>query len=530
MNIAIKSLAFCALVGAVQSANAITVGVDSTKTWLGFMNVSNLPANGGVYQFGGTWGTGDLVAYFTGPVLTLAPNTIGDVNEYWYQNTTGLATPPNYGGPGQAGNKIMAASMYVETNDGSLSGQTVTFTGQVVSNTFTSAHSTVAFIKDFDGGYGLTQDRVITVPVTNGVFSITLNTLAGAGRHVQYGFETTGVNVWVTDVAPFGKLEVGPVPPPPFAATIETGTLLSWTASAANSYQPQLSTDGIGWTDLGAPLSGNTVSSLFETVPAPFYQVLETTPDLFSNLVSNPGFETTAPASPANPGAAGWDIVVAANAGASMEVVTSYAAISPHQGSQMLKLESTGPGAPAPNTDVRSGFIPVTENTDYDFSFYAANPVKTGGGNPQFTIFYYDGANAPLGNSFTSFAAVGSAWTKVSKIFTTPAGTASLTVGWTGGAGADPGVHWVTLLDDALLSNGIPSTPGFTAVIPSTVAPGARISWPTQSGRSYQVKSTTDLVNWTNFGGSTTGSGAVSSVTDLITPPSKFYRVFETTP
>ena len=204
MNSLLKNLAVCAIVGVSGAAQAITVGVDSNQTWNGYMNVFNLPSAGGAFQFGTSWGTGDLVAVFNGGTLKLSPNTIGDPNSYWY-------TPS--GGPGAAGNKIMAASMYVEVNDNSLSGQSVTFTGEILSKTFTSAHSTTVFIKDFDPGYG--SFNVASVPVSAaGVFSITLATAAGPGRHVQYGFETTGPNVWTTDVAPFGSVVIKNVPVP----------------------------------------------------------------------------------------------------------------------------------------------------------------------------------------------------------------------------------------------------------------------------------------------------------------------------
>ena len=93
----------CALCGA--TARAVTISVDPSAPWLGFMNVFEIPQNGGAYVFGQGWGTADLTAVFSGPVLTLGPNTIGDPNAFWY-------TPS--GGPGAIGNKTMDASMYVE--------------------------------------------------------------------------------------------------------------------------------------------------------------------------------------------------------------------------------------------------------------------------------------------------------------------------------------------------------------------------------------------------------------------------------
>lgn len=183
---------------------AVSVTVNPGAPWLGFMNVSNLPApaGDGAYQFGSGWGTADLTATFAGDVLTLGVNTIGDPNEYWYIGG---------GGPGAAGNKIMDANMYIEDN--ALAGQVVSFTYEVLSNTFTSAHTSVAFIKDFAPDYS--SNVAVTLPLTPGVHTITLDTIDDPARHVQFGFQTIGVNVWVTDIAPFGNAKVRGVIPEP---------------------------------------------------------------------------------------------------------------------------------------------------------------------------------------------------------------------------------------------------------------------------------------------------------------------------
>ena len=100
----------CALLCAAAQADTI-VTVDPAASWQGFMNVSEIPSHGGGYAFGSGWGTADLTAVFSGPVLTLGPNTVNDPNPYWY-------TPS--GGPGAMGNKIMDASMYVEKPAGTI--------------------------------------------------------------------------------------------------------------------------------------------------------------------------------------------------------------------------------------------------------------------------------------------------------------------------------------------------------------------------------------------------------------------------
>jgi hypothetical protein len=190
----------------------ISVTVDPAKIVNGYMNVYNLPApdGDGAFQFASTWGIPDLTAVWSMDELTLGPNTIGDPNEYWYQCVDGY-TAPDCGGPGAPGNKIMEANCYAEEN-GPLAGQTVVFSGIVQATDLTSAHVIIAFIKDFAPDFS--SFNVSSVVLSSvGPFSISLDTVNDAARHVQYGFQMTGVNVWVTDVEPFGSITVGPFNP-----------------------------------------------------------------------------------------------------------------------------------------------------------------------------------------------------------------------------------------------------------------------------------------------------------------------------
>lgn len=195
--------------GARMSA-AVTVGVDSGATWLGFMNVTDLPADGGAYQFGSGWGTADLKASFSGPLLTLTPNTNIDrdapADPFWWK------------GNGSA-NKNMFASMYVQDN--ALAGQTVTFTGLVRANSLVSPYVSTIFIKDFDSSFALVGSA--TVPVAPGVFSLTLATTAG--HNIQYGFETVGPNARLATVASLGFAQIAPVPEPSTVALVVVGAI-----------------------------------------------------------------------------------------------------------------------------------------------------------------------------------------------------------------------------------------------------------------------------------------------------------------
>jgi hypothetical protein len=218
----IAGLGLAALWGAAPGMADVDVTVDPSQTWLGFMNVFELPSNGGGYVFGSPWGTADLTAVFSGSLLTLGPNSINDPSPFWY-------TPS--GGPGALGNKIMDANMYVEPA-GSYPGQNVTFSGVVLSNTLVgnvdgngNGWTSVAFIKDFAPDYS--SFNLITVPLTPGPFSITLATEPDPARHVQYGFETIGPCVWFTDVGPFGNIQVVPIPEPAGVLILVSGGLLA---------------------------------------------------------------------------------------------------------------------------------------------------------------------------------------------------------------------------------------------------------------------------------------------------------------
>jgi hypothetical protein len=186
-----------------------TVTVNPSANWIGYMNVFETPQNGGAYDFGSSWGVADLTATFSGPVLTLGPNQINDPSSYWY-------TPS--GGPGAVGNKSMDANMYVETT-GVYTGQTLTFSGDVLSNTLFghvnqlgNGWTSVAFIKDFAPDYSSSVS--ITAPLVNGVFNISLATINDPARHIQYGFETIGPDVWSTDVGQYGSIQITAVPEP----------------------------------------------------------------------------------------------------------------------------------------------------------------------------------------------------------------------------------------------------------------------------------------------------------------------------
>ena len=202
-----KKLVIVAMIALFLSAGIaqaqVAVTVDPGTLTNGFMNVFEL--DGTTYAFGQPWGPADLTAVWDGGLVTLGPNTIGDPNTYWY-NCVDPADEPNCGGPGAPGNKIMEANLYAEP--AGFSGQSVTFSGVVTDFSLTGAHTVVAFVKDFAPDFSSFEQQTVPLDAT-GAFTVTLNTINDPARHVQYGFQMVGVNVWVTDLAPFGTITIG---------------------------------------------------------------------------------------------------------------------------------------------------------------------------------------------------------------------------------------------------------------------------------------------------------------------------------
>ena len=196
-NLTLASLTVATLIGGIMSGiSQTTLTVDSTRSWVGYMNVSALPADGGGYQFGSAWGTVDLRAAFdvTGTnYVTITPNT-----NVWETTDTYWVKPD-----GVSPNKNMDASFYVQ-ND-ALAGQTVTFQGTCISNTLVSPYTCVAFIKDFTPSYSANTPITVAM-VTGQPFSITLATTAG--DHIQYGFETIGPDANPTTLVNQGVVKI----------------------------------------------------------------------------------------------------------------------------------------------------------------------------------------------------------------------------------------------------------------------------------------------------------------------------------
>jgi hypothetical protein len=192
-------------IAGITCANAAVVSktIDSAQFVNGYMNVYDLPSNGGAYVFGSGWGVSDLNTTFpSSSQVIFTPNTIGDPASFWY-------TPS--GGPGSSGNKIMEANLYVQPADGTLSGQTINFEGSVEQFSLVDSYTFRAFILDFSPDYSSVIETYTNITHT-GNFSVSYTTVNDPTRHVQWGLQMKGPCVWITDVASKGSVTVSAVP------------------------------------------------------------------------------------------------------------------------------------------------------------------------------------------------------------------------------------------------------------------------------------------------------------------------------
>ncbi len=185
--------------------STVPLTINSATMTNGYMNVFDRAS--GTYDptVSGPWAVPDLRADFTsGTSVTLAPCYVADSGTFWY-------TPS--GQPGAEGNKIMEANVYGQA-DGTYAGKTVSFSGTVPSYSLLSGSgnwSVKAFVRDFAADFSSFTESQVAISTT-GSFSVSLATANDPTRHVQWGLQTTGPDVWITDLASKGTVVVNAVP------------------------------------------------------------------------------------------------------------------------------------------------------------------------------------------------------------------------------------------------------------------------------------------------------------------------------
>lgn len=204
-----------ATLGSVVVSGELTTGepndvlFSAEDNWIAFMNVSDLPADGGAYQFGSTWALPDVKSTpdVGNNTLTLQPNfntyAVNSTDPFWVNQSTG------------AGNKQMEALTFVEPGP-TFNGSDLTFRGFVQSYTLADGYSAQFFIKALDSlasfGDALQGMKTFDIP-SSGEFTVSVTAAEiPVGLIVQYGFIIAGPNANPDDEAALGSVVIGAEP------------------------------------------------------------------------------------------------------------------------------------------------------------------------------------------------------------------------------------------------------------------------------------------------------------------------------
>jgi len=347
--------------------------------------------------------------------------------------------------------------------------------------------------------------------------SFDVGTITGVGLNVQ-----GGANITVDEIrvgSSYGSVvgsSAQATIPTSLILSVASGNEVSWTANNTDSYQPQSSSDGINWNNLGGVLTGSAVTSVYDLNPTAFYQVLDYTvggPSM--NQIPNGSFEILD--GTYSSGAQNWSSSPN-DTYDSVWVTNSYGSLQPNSGTNLLYLEgTTASTAPAaPNTYAVSDPFSVTGGLPYTVSFYAANPVKVGGGNPQYFIQFYDVNQGFISQQINSFASASNTWTSISTTITAPPNAAFMVIRFIQAIGAGASWDWVTLIDDVSVTY---PAPGPTNVLAATVQSAAVFTATVQTNGVTATAATGSVAFQTNSVAQSTGiveSGIASSAPAIV--------------
>lgn len=326
--------------------------------------------------------------------------------------------------------------------------------------------SSVAVYTNPTAGQGTIPNPDFTV--TSGLSGI--GVLSTLGIVHQAGTQITVDEVRVgTTFADVVGANLKPTIPTTLGLTVTSGKQISWTASATNYYQPQSSSDGANWNNLGNMLYGTNVTSLFDFAPSAYYQVEEILPTPME-VLANGDFEM----GDGFGGAAYWQ------GGGSQP--PAYTITDAHSGTASMMLLVTNAASAAQTCDLQQTLSSsgggVTGGTSYQFSFWAKslgrNPA--GGYVQRYKLTWLDGANVALGGiGFTDFIGGTNSWRQINAgLVTAPTNAVNATIEiytTTGGILNDYGG---VLIDDMSLMGSSPSST--INVLPAVVRDAAQFN------------------------------------------------------
>jgi len=355
----------------------------------------------------------------------------------------------------------------------------------------------------------------VAASVTASTFDV--GTISAFGINILGGYAAVIDEIRVGDVygdvVGYSAVSVPTIPTTVSIAAAQ-GEQISWSASSGNTYQPQKSADNSAWSNVGSLLVGNTVTSVYETTSAAYYRVLEyVAGGPGSDEMVNGSFEIPAAN---NVGAANWN--GPASTGTVNQYITNqFDVLMPTEGTNLLFIEGQG----GSGSVVQSDFVPISGGLTYKVVFDAANPLKSGGGNPQFRVEFFNAGNGLVGSSgFVSFASAGSSWVTFSNNYAAPANATKMTIGFLEAVGAGPTDHWITLVDNVRVS--ALATVGSTNVLSPTRQLGAVFTGTVQTNGVTATAASGTITFRTNsvqLSANTVAAGSATSATAIVTPP-----------
>ncbi len=329
------------------------------------------------------------------------------------------------------------------------------------------ANDTVSLWIDPPAG---TNSPGVSATLTTSAYDV--GTISGIGFNLQGGGvdKFDEVRVGNTYAQVVGS-SAGATVPTTLALSIAAGKQVSWTASSADYYQPQSSTDNSTWSDLGSQLTGSAVTSVYDPAAAPYYRVLQDTPAI-TEEVQNGDFETP----DGTGGALYWQSL-------GTKPPTYDTTDAPHGGTACMSLYATNDvGITAQTSDLQQnvanvGGAPIVPGNTYNLSFWAKTlPNNPSGGNiQQYNVFWLDGSGGVVAQKgFVGITANTSTWTQTSTgplVAPSDPSVVSASIEFYVANGGIANDFGGVLIDDVSLTTTSPS--GSPTVIPSTVQSGA---------------------------------------------------------
>jgi hypothetical protein len=326
--------------------------------------------------------------------------------------------------------------------------------------------SSVAVYANPPAGPGQTTPPAPAFTVSSGLSGIGALSVLGVVHQAGTSLTVDEVRVGATYASVVGA-NLTPTVPTTLALTVAAAKKVSWSGYSTNFYQPQSSTDGFNWNNLGSVLYGTNVNSVYDLSPVNFYQVEEILPAT-TEILQDGGFEI----SDGGTGAFYWP-----SGGSQLptRITTDF-----YDGTASMQLFVTNTTATAQTCDLQQNNINdggpgVVGGNTYTFSFWAKSLGKNpaGGYVQQYKLTWLDAGSAVVGAvGFNNFTAGNGSWAQVTTgPVVAPATAVNVLVDIriaTGGITNDFGG---VLVDDASLSA---TTPGNTMnILSPTIQAGA---------------------------------------------------------